>query len=186
MRACSIAFFAFLILAAQPSWSQKKVTKTVVKKEYNFKAIGATMPNFVIRNYNSKLISNKDTKRFDHVMLVLFSPNCDHCVDFTKNLVLHSNEFKDVGIVFVSSQGLDEFLDKFIEESGIRKELKGNIFIGTDQTRIANNSSGYSEFLYQMYSFKLPQVYLYNKENKLMYQALGEISVEDIGKELRK
>lgn len=181
-----MVFFAFLILAAQPSWSQRKATTAELQQEYNYKVLGAKMPEFQIRNFDSKLVSDTELKHFDRILFVLFNPSCEHCIEFTKELVQNAKEFKDVGVVYIAGKGMDEYLEKFIEETGLKLAMKGNIFIGSDQTRMANNASGLSEFLYRMYDFKLPQINLYSHDRIMTYRALGEVSMNKLLEELKK
>ncbi len=62
-------------------------------------------------------------------MLVYFSPDCDHCHDFFKQVIQDYNHFKEVQIVMISDHPIPE-LKKF--ETTYHLSKYKNIKVGTE------------------------------------------------------
>lgn len=101
-------------------------------------------------------------------MLVLFSPDCDHCRHFTRDLLSHYNLFKKVQIVMASSMDysiIQSFYSEFniARYPAIQMGRDVNYFLGT---------------FFQVTQF--PSVFLYNKKGQLIQSFSGTIDVEKL------
>lgn len=166
-----------LLLAAGAGFAQKKD----ISKEYNYKMPGANIPPFEVKTTDGKMISNKDFEAYDKLMLILFNPGCDHCQHLAKDIVQHYDAFKDVAIIYIGAKGVEAYIPDFIKETGLATVMNHkNIFVGTDQTKKSEGQYEISEFLYNLYEFRLPQVNIYDKKRIMIHRSLGETEIGPI------
>lgn len=166
-----------LLFATGSGFAQKKD----ISKEYNYKMPGANIPPFEVKTTEGKMISNKDFDAYDKIMLILFNPGCDHCQHLAKDIVKHYDTFKDVAIIYIGAKGVEEYIPAFIKETGLDAVMnKKNIFVGTDQTKKSEGQYEISEFLYNLYEFRLPQVNIYDKKRIMIHRSLGETEITPI------
>lgn len=116
-----------------------------------------TVPPFKIINVqDSSFFKKDDLDKKKITMLIIFSPDCDHCQHVTKDLLTNAALFKKVQVVMAAFAPY-EMVSKFYNDYGIAQH--SNITMGVDQ--------GY--FLGSFYSIKsFPSVFLYNKKGTLI------------------
>lgn len=176
MRGFHVIATLLLFFAGSVSAQEKDLSK-----EYNYKMPGANIPPFEVKTTDGKMISNKDFESYDKLMLVLFNPGCDHCQHLAKDIVAHYNAFKDVAIIYIGAKGVEEYIPAFIKETGLNTIMdKKNIYIGTDQTKKSDTPYEISEFLYNLYEYRLPQVNMYDKKRTMIHRSLGEVDINTI------
>lgn len=75
------------------------------------------LPQFkVALNADNKLFTEKDLPKGKNVMVMLFSPDCDHCKKETEIITKNIAQFKNTHILMITSQPFDkiaEFSNKF-------------------------------------------------------------------------
>ena len=132
-----------------------------------------TVPPFKILNVaDSSIFVKNDLKNKKATMIMMFSPDCDHCQHATKELLANVDKFKKVQIVMAAYAGYD-MVKKFYQDYGIATQP--NITMGTDQ--------GY--FLTTFYSIRYyPSVFLYDKKGKLVKYYEREIDFSAMAKDL--
>ncbi|MFV0605649.1 MAG: TlpA family protein disulfide reductase [Niabella sp.] len=102
------------------------------------------------------------------LMIVVFSPECDHCKHEAEELVKNIDKFKKIQIVMVSMLPIFK-MNEFVKHYGLDKY--SNILVGRD--------IGYVFPVY--YDIKsLPYHAFYNKDKKLIMGFEGSMSVEKI------
>ncbi|HTJ12867.1 MAG TPA: redoxin domain-containing protein [Dinghuibacter sp.] len=71
----------------------------------------AHIPDFMIALADGKHLTRADLDKSKPVMIVYYSPTCDHCQHFGQDLAAHIGEFKGVQIVMVTFRPLNEVQD---------------------------------------------------------------------------
>ncbi len=117
---------------------------------------------------DSSYFTNANLKKDKPLMVMFFSPDCDHCQKQTKDILAYKNELKDVQILMISVLP-NKFNLPFFEEYQLAKVQ--NIKLGTDLT--------YK--LRQVYQVKtLPAMYVYDVNGNLAKAFVGNVNVPSI------
>lgn len=118
---------------------------------------GAPIIPFKLYKMDGTVVTNANLKQGKRVMVMIFSPECDHCehmVDSFKNI---SNQFKNTQILLVAEDRNRQYMKGFIEKTKIAGlPLFQNI--GTNK----------GELIFSIYTYKiLPQINFYNSKHLL-------------------
>jgi len=98
-------------------------------------------------------------------MIMLFSPDCDHCQQQTKELLAYKDELKNIQILMVSVLPYTDSKN-FYQEYGLAR--MPNVRLGVDPT--------YK--LRQIYRLQtMPAMYVYDKNGNLAKAFVGNIGV---------
>lgn len=112
---------------------------------------------FKITLANGKTYTYKQLKPNTATVLIYFSPTCDHCKEFTKELLTHQKELLNKQIIMVGYEPVTD-IKKF--DSVYHVSSKPNFKIGTE---------GYTFIVQKFYGVqRFPFVAMYNKEMKLV------------------
>ena len=103
---------------------------------------------------DSGRFTKTDLKKKKPVIIMIFSPDCDHCVHATENLLANINLFKKTQIIMVSSLSYKS-IQKFYDD--LKLSNYPNIKVGYDENRFLSS-------FYEVSNF--PSIYLYNKKGK--------------------
>ena len=127
------------------------------------------VPPFKIMNIKDSSFFRKDDLRNNRAtMLMIFSPDCDHCQHATEDLLANATLFKKVQVV-MAAYAPYEMVRNFYKQYGIAQH--SNITMGVDQ--------GY--FLGSFYSIKTyPSVFLYNKKGVFVKAFEGLVPFSEI------
>ncbi|WP_138475281.1 TlpA family protein disulfide reductase [Dyadobacter bucti] len=109
------------------------------------------------------------------VVLVYFSPDCDHCQDFTKDLVKNYSVVANKQVVMVTFQPM-EMVKPFVTQYGLASYP--NFKVGTEGTTLTVQK------YYQIRSF--PYIAIYDKTGKLVRTFEGEQPHAEIFKALKQ
>lgn len=109
------------------------------------------------------------------VVLIYFSPDCEHCQDFTKDLVKNYNVVANKQVVMVTFQSM-EMLKPFVKQYSLA--TYPNFKVGTEGT------SYVVQRYYGIRSF--PYIAIYDKTGKLVKVYEGEQPHADIFKTLKQ
>lgn len=127
------------------------------------------LPSFKINTVpDSASFSNKDLNSKNPVIIMFFSPDCEHCQKETKELLAYKKELKNVQLVMLSPSNYPT-LKQFFVEYGIA--AMPNIKMAQD----INYTMG---SLYQIRTF--PTLYVYDKAGKLLKVFAGNVGVPEI------
>ena len=111
-----------------------------------------TMPPFSLQlASDSSLFTKVQLKKKKPVVIMIFSPDCDHCIHATEDLIKNIKSFKNTEIVFVSSLSF-ESIQKFYRDLNL--QAYKNIHVGYDSKRFLSS-------FYEIRSF--PSIFLYDK-----------------------
>ncbi|TLV03173.1 TlpA family protein disulfide reductase [Dyadobacter luticola] len=108
------------------------------------------------------------------VVLIYFSPDCEHCQAFTKDLVKNYSVVANKQVVMVTFQAMD-MLKPFVTQYGLN--TYSNFKVGTEGT------SYVVQKYYQIRSF--PYIAIYDKKGNLVKTFEGEQPHEEIFKTLK-
>ncbi len=101
-------------------------------------------------------------------MIMIFSPDCEHCINETRKLIAHIDLFKKVQIIMTSPIQY-EFIKKFYEELKIADYP--NITVGRDPGYMLGT-------FFKVRAF--PAIFLYDKKGNFVRAFDGNDPVESI------
>ncbi len=103
---------------------------------------------------DSAAFSRDDLKKKKATIIMVFSPDCDHCIHSTEDLIAHYDLFKNVQIIMVSALPFS-YEKKFYDD--LKLNNYPNIKVGEDKNYFLGS-------FYQVKSF--PSIYLYSKKGQ--------------------
>ena len=157
----TISSFVFLILLSIPAFSQ---TAANLKK---------------IAPFNIKLTTGQQYTPAQlapgPVVLIYFSPDCDHCQNFTQDMIKNYSAITNKQVVMVTFQAMD-MLQPFAKKYKLAQYP--NIKIGTE---------GLSYTVQKYYGIRsFPYIAIYDKQGNLVKTFEGEQPHAEIFKTLKK
>ncbi|MDP1763621.1 MAG: redoxin domain-containing protein [Sediminibacterium sp.] len=143
-KTCSIFFLLLFTLVTKLSSGQASENKQ-------------SIPPFKIVLTDGRPFNYKELQKGSPVMLIYFAPECDHCREYTKELISVMDQFKSTQIIMISYLPIAK-LQQFSKE--FRLEKFKNIKVGTE---------GNSFLVPSYYKIGLfPFTALYDKNAKLL------------------
>jgi thioredoxin-related protein len=146
---CLVGFFIYMQLLAQGS--------------------NSSIAPFKIRLTNGAGYTYQQLAKNKPVILVYFSPTCDHCKVFTEKMLQRIDDFKDEQLVMISYEDI-----KAVKSFDDRYKLSArqNIKIG---------SEGYTFIVQKYYNIQhFPFVAEYDKTGRLKKMMKGNLKPEDM------
>ncbi|HSN61321.1 MAG TPA: thioredoxin fold domain-containing protein [Ferruginibacter sp.] len=132
-----------------------------------------TVPPFKIVKVPDSIVYKKENlKKKKATMVIIFSPDCDHCQVATKDLLANAGLFKKVQIVMASSSSY-ESIRQFYNEYAIAQHP--NIIMGMDLGNF------FSTF-YSIATF--PSIFLYDKKGVFVQKFEGSVPFSTIAASL--
>jgi len=154
-------FTLIAVCMALGAFAQIDSTKQYFKIPY--------IPAFNIRKIpDSSSFTNTMLQKGKPVIIVFFDPDCDHCQHATKNFTEKIDKFKDVQIVMVT----------IYEFSRIKKFYKDYKLANFPNIILTRDALFDLPKYYQVSS--LPDVYVYDKNGKLIKHYKQDIPVDEI------
>lgn len=127
------------------------------------------IPAFNIRKVpDSSSFTNNMLQKNKPTIIVFFDPDCDHCQEATKKFTSKIDRFKDVQILMVTIMQFDR-TKKFYKDYNLANFP--NIILTRDAVFDLPK-------FYQVHS--IPDVYVYDKNGKLMKHYRKDIPVDEI------
>lgn len=131
------------------------------------------VPSFKLINIADSTIFTKDNlKKKKPTIIMMFSPDCEHCQAETKDILANINLFKKAQILMVSPIDF-KYMKEFYTEYKIANYP--NITIARDPTYFLGT-------FYKIRSF--PSIFVYDKKGNLKNSFIGSTFVEDIAASL--
>jgi thiol-disulfide isomerase/thioredoxin len=146
--------------------------QTAVITEPAYKRIPTIPPFNLVLVPDSVAFTKADLKTKKPVVIMIFSPDCDHCLHATENLIANINMYKKVQIIMVSSLSFGS-IQKF--SKNLELDKYPNIKVCYDASRFLGS-------FYEIKSF--PSIYLYSKKGKLVGDFSEHPNFEEIAKSL--
>ncbi len=116
-----------------------------------------TIAPFKITLLNGKSYTYKEIKKNTPTALIYFSPTCDHCKAFTKELLKHDKDLRSKQIIMVGYEPVTEM------------KAFDSIFHISSKSYIKMGTEGYTFIVQKYYGVqRFPFVAMYNKSGKLI------------------
>ena len=128
---------------------------------------------FKIRLTNGEGYTYQQLPKNKPVILIYFSPTCEHCKVFTESMLKRMDKFKDAQLVMMSYEDI--------------KEVKSfdDIYKLSNHQNIKVGSEGYTFIVQKYYNIqRFPFVAEYDKYGKLKKIIRGDLKPEDIANKL--
>lgn len=163
----------FFMLAANAQAQEKneqKKQEEVVKDALLPYQKYPNLPAFNIRLLDSSIFNTYNIPKGKPIILVLFMPECKHCIRTTEGLVRGMDSLKNIQFYFVTPMHDVAAIRKFYHDMHL-DEYRNVKVIGRD----------YEFFFHDFYGVKAtPSLALYDGNKKLVHLFEGEASVADI------
>lgn len=132
------------------------------------------IPPFRMTQANGKLFKAEDLPMEKPIIIIYFSPDCDHCDNLTKELLKQAADFSKASIAmitFLPVQSVSNFVNKY------KLNRYSNLYVGTEQT---------SFFVKNYYRVtEMPFVALYTKNGDLVKSYSRNVSLKDLSNRLK-
>ena len=160
-------FLAGFIALSLITFAQPK-QPNLQKMDYHKK--GALLPPFVLEKTAGGTLTNTQLKKGKNVMLMIFSPQCDHCEHMMDSLKNIAGMFTNTQLILVAEDRNKQYMKDFIKKTDIGSHpLFQNI--GTERGNL----------IAYIYNYKLlPQVNFYDKNYKLVESFYGNSPLDSI------
>lgn len=133
------------------------------------------LPPFRMMLANGKLFKAEDLPIGKPIILIYFSPECDHCQKLMKELFKRTAELKKASIAMITYLPVDKVV-AFQKLYGVNRY--SNIYAGTEGT---------SFFVKNYYKLmEMPFAALYSKNGDFIKSYSREIDLNDLSKRLKK
>ena len=133
------------------------------------------LPPFRMMLANGKLFKAEDLPIGKPIIIIYFSPECDHCQKLMKELFKRTAELKKASIAMITYLPVDKVV-AFQKLYGVNRY--SNIYAGTE---------GSSFFVKNYYKLmEMPFAALYSKNGDFIKSYSREIDLNDLSKRLKK
>lgn len=127
-----------------------------------------SLPSFKIQTVNKGVFTSDKLKKNSPVIIMFFSPGCDHCIQQFEDMQKRMSELKNIQIVMATWQPIEE-LAEFNKK--YRVSQYPNVITGRD-------TEYFFPPFYEIANF--PHFAFYNKSGKLVSTHEGNLSIEKI------
>ena len=159
----TIVFALFFILFGNSLFAQKGTDSLPA-----YRSIPTIPPFKLMLVPDSTAFTKFDLKKKKATIIMLFSPDCDHCIHATQDLVEHYKLFKKVQIVMATSLSYNH-IQKFYTDFNLA--TYPNIKVGLDNSYFLGS-------FYQIHSY--PAIFIYDKKGKFKEMFEGSVKFEKI------
>ena len=164
--------FAFTLFTVATFFSSMAQSDSVQLAPY--KRFPAIPPFKLLLTDSSTHFTKEDLANKKPVMVMLFSPDCEHCKHETEEIIKNIDAFKKVQIILSTTLPFDKMVDYYNHY-----ELKrfDNIIVGKDV-------SYFFPVFYDIHN--LPFLAFYNKKKELISVYSGALPIDKAIEELKK
>ena len=142
----------------------------VAQQKTDYQKKGAPMPNFYVSRMDGGYIIPSLLKKNKPVMIMIFSPQCEHCAYIIDSIKAVRNDIKNTQLVFVAEERNKEYMNGFMETTKIK-----------DDALFKNIGTNKGELIYAIYTNKiLPQITFYDASHKLVKIFDGNYHFADV------
>jgi thiol-disulfide isomerase/thioredoxin len=139
-----------------------------------YKRFPSVPPFKLLLTDSTTYFTKEDLDKKKAVMIMLFSPDCDHCQHETEDIIAHIGEFKKTQILMATMLPFDKMVE-FYKKNDLKRF--DNIVVGRDV--------GYFfPVFYDVHN--LPFLAFYNKKKELISVFSGALPVAKVIEELKK
>ncbi|MEO7961571.1 MAG: redoxin domain-containing protein [Ginsengibacter sp.] len=128
-----------------------------------------TVPKFAIyKAPDSTVFTREDLKKNRPVMFMIFSPDCDHCQNETRQMLDNIEKFKNTQIVMVTYLPYEEMI-AFYKNYDIARY---------PQITMARDTKFFFPVFFKVEN--LPSIFIYDKKQKLRKAFDGDVSIDSL------
>lgn len=128
-----------------------------------------TVPPFTLAlATDSTIFTKENLRKKKPTIIMVFSPDCDHCVHATEDLITNIKLYKNTQIVMATSLSY-ESVSKFYKDLNLA--AYPNIHVGYDSKRFLSS-------FYEVVSF--PSIFLYDKKGNFVKEYLDHPDFKNI------
>jgi len=148
---------------------EQTAQKAAAADYVDYKLMGAPLPRIRAVTEERTEIVNNDLKGNGNLLLMLFNPTCEHCIDMTDLMQRNISLFKDTKVLLMASANMMPYLSYF------KNTVKASDF---PSFKVAIDSSKAIDVLYNYVT--LPQINIYNSEHKLIKTFNGDLPIDSL------
>ena len=157
IKKAAILLLFILMLASFSGWGQQ-----------------GKIPPFRMLQTNGAVFKAEDLPMGKPIIIIYFSPECDHCTKMLKDFFQQAASFKKASIAMITYLPVEK-VTKFVKDYEVNKFP--NIYTGTEGT---------SFFVRDYYRIKeMPFVALYSKNGALIQYYSKDIVLKDLANKLK-
>jgi thioredoxin-related protein len=132
------------------------------------------LPPFKILQANGKVFTAHDLPMGKPILIVYFSPDCDHCEKMLNEFFKQSSGFQKASVAFITYLSVDK-VSKFEKEYNLINHP--NMYAGTE---------GNTFFVRNYYKItEMPFAALYSKEGNMILSYKGEVKLKLLSEKLK-
>jgi len=132
------------------------------------------LPPFRMVQSNGKVFKAEDLPMGKPIIIIYFSPDCDHCEKMLKEFFAKATQFKEASVAMITYLTQDK-VAKLEKDYPVKKHA--NIYAGTEGTTF---------FMRNYYQItKMPFAALYTKEGNFVQSYSQEIPLNDLATRLK-
>ena len=161
-----LIIFSFILVS--DTYSQSDTIQPLYKRFPTFPPVKLLLPDSV--SYFTK----NDLKKKSAVMLMVFSPTCEHCQHETEEIIKNIDQFKGIQIIMATMMPFDSMMS-------FRKRYQLSHF---DNIIMGQDMQFFLPSFYMMHN--LPFLAFYNRKKELISVFEGSMPVEKALEELKK
>jgi thioredoxin-related protein len=132
------------------------------------------LPPFRMMQANGKVFKAEDLPIGKPIIIIYFSPDCDHCNILMRDFFKHQESFKNASIAMVTYLPVDD-VRKFSQKYNVSKHT--NLYVG---------SEGSTLFLKNYYTLtQMPFIALYTKNGDFVKSYRNEQALTDLSNRVK-
>ncbi len=132
-----------------------------------------TIPQFTIyRAADSSAFTREDLQKRKSTILIIFSPDCEHCQHETQELLANIDRFKKAQIIMITYQPYQEMVQFY-------KDYKIANF---SQITMGRDTKFFFPIFFRVQN--LPSIFVYNKKGEFKKAFEGSVKIDKIADEL--
>jgi thiol-disulfide isomerase/thioredoxin len=140
-----------------PTDTTKIVAPKVVEQWEITNKPGTAFRNFICMSLNKKVFNTADIPANKNIILMMFNPTCEHCVEQTKLFIEREKEFPNTFFLFMTGDQMVDYASDYLVQSGFTN--KENWVLGFDINKATNGLFAYKA---------LPQIMVYSQDKVLL------------------
>jgi thioredoxin-related protein len=131
------------------------------------------LPPFAMMQADGKIFKAQDLPVEKPIVIIYFSPECDHCETLMKDFISKEASFRKTSVVMITHLAVDK-VSKFVKFYGLNKYR--NVYVGTEGTWL---------FVKNYYKIvEMPFIALHDKHGNLIKMYREEGALPDLVKQL--
>lgn len=164
-----LLILTLLVSACTTTYAQKKNKKDkkqeAAAEKVDYKTEGSALPKILLVTKDGEHVTNENLVGESNLIVMLFNPTCDHCVEATVNIEKNIDKFEKTKIILMAAPVVYRHLTYFNNVTRYAKYPK--LVVGVD-------SAGFIDKTFTYHT--LPQINIYNKDRVLEKIITGESS----------